>query len=71
MSRVWGPPGEPPRAQHLLMAICASCPPELFNFGQSQSEFNPEDIHEVSRQLGQGAGSPRPLWTGGCWCVLL
>lgn len=55
----------------MLMAICASCPPELFNFGQSQSEFNPEDIHEVSRQLGQGAGSPRPLWNGGCWCVLL
>lgn len=71
VSRVWGPLRELHRAQHLLTALCASCLPELINFEQSQSVFSQDNINEVSRLLGWGAGSPRAPWTGGCWWVLL
>lgn len=69
--RVWDPFGEPHRAQHLFITLCASCLSELINFGQSQSEFSQENTRKVSRQLGWGASSPRPPWTGRCWWVLL
>lgn len=63
--------GEPHSAQHLFITLCASCLSDLINFGQPQKQFGREDIHKVSRQLGWGASSPSPLWTGACWWVLL
>lgn len=73
VSRVWGPPGEPPRAQRLLRALPTPSPPELIaDFGQPQAEETIEEqVQEVSGQAGQGAGSPGPSRTGGCWWVLL
>lgn len=73
VSRVWDPPQEPPRAQRPLMALSAPCLPELIaDFGQPPSEEAiGEQVQEVSKQPGQGPGSPRLQRAGGCWQVLL